>query len=497
MSIVFDAFDLRTKTHRALKILKTTTAVDPTFVLRFQREAQLLDAIDHPAIVRVIDSGLTDDGSLFLVMEKLEGETLHEFFKRESPLPLVRMVPIIEQIASALEAVHQREIVHRDLKPSNVFVTRDPSYPIKLIDFGLAKIVADPKLTKTGEIMGTPHFMAPEQLLSSKTVDARADVFALAVLAYGGLTGRVPYAGETLDALRATLEGNFVPLLQMRPSLDPAVAKVVEGGLAPQPENRCPSARAFAIQLRAAADGRGFIPSKNIDPTVRFDSKWPPPPPDPIVPVAAGPSLPPRAERRLGLPIAIGVIVAVAIAAGGAAALLATERSEPLARVEPPAEPVPAPAPSPGPQGTTVTVMMPNPPAVSKVRVSTEPEGALAEAEGALVGTTPIDIERPTEGSRSIQLSYAGYESSSVLLMPTSPDEVHVHLRRSTELRAERDRRPRDRIGYARDPEMVVSATTSDSMALPVAEPAMETGHSDIVCPWCGARGHCEHLDPP
>jgi hypothetical protein len=139
--------------------------------------------------------------------------------------------------------------------------------------------------------------------------------------------------------------------------------------------------------------------------------------------------------------------------------------------------------------------MMPAPPAVTTVRVSTDPDGALAESDGALVGTTPLDVERPTEGSRSIQLSYAGYESSSVLLMPTSPEEVHVHLRRAEPLHAERERRPRDRASYAMDPEMVVPATAAEMIAQP-ADPAMDTGHSEIVCPWCGARGHCEHLDP-
>jgi hypothetical protein len=478
MSVVFDALDLRTGTHRALKILRSSTAVDPSFVLRFQREAQLLDAIEHPAIVKVLDSGLTDSGALFLVMEKLEGETLHERFRRESPLPVDRLLPIVSHLASALDAVHQRGFVHRDLKPSNVFVTRDPAVPIKLIDFGLAKVVADPKLTKTGEIMGTPHFMAPEQLLSSKSVDARADVFGMAVIAYGGLTGRVPFAGETMDALRATLEGRFVPLLNVRPSLDPAIAKVVESGLAPNPDDRCPSARAFGVQFKAAAEGRGFIPSKNIGPTIRIDASAPPA--IPVAPVGAVPSIPPRRRRSAAIPLVLTSVVI--LGAGGAAAAFAVHGRDPERQAQAEARPIaieeapPARAPV---GGAPSTVMIdPLPAVVTKVRISSEPEGATAESEGTVIGTTPLELDRPADGTRAVTLTRAGYEPTSVLLMPTSPDELRVALERTHAARS------RDR-SRSREVEPVV--------VTPVMEE--ERGRSEIVCPWCGARGHCVHLD--
>ncbi|HET6281769.1 MAG TPA: serine/threonine-protein kinase, partial [Polyangia bacterium] len=180
-------------------------AGDGEALQRFQREAKIVSSLRHPHIVHVIDFDQTSDGRPYLVMELLEGEDLHAHLRRVGPLPLPRVVAIVKQIASALAAAHGRGVVHRDLKPENVLLAniegQDGDY-VKIVDFGVSKVKsASLRLTKGGAMMGTPHYMAPEQAQGSSDVDEKVDQFALAAIAYELLSGEVAFAGDDVASV--------------------------------------------------------------------------------------------------------------------------------------------------------------------------------------------------------------------------------------------------------------------------------------------------------
>jgi serine/threonine protein kinase len=194
----------------ALKVLKTAVETDAVVVERFRREARAASRLDHPNIVYIADFGQMDDGRLYLTMEFTPGRELREEMNAWRPrrLPLERSYVILTQIADALAAAHEAGVVHRDLKPENILLCSDWSqgYQIKILDFGMAKIMGDSEecqLTKQGEIFGTPAFMAPEQA-SGSTVDHRTDIYTFGVLSFELCTGRLPFEyGNVVRMLRA------------------------------------------------------------------------------------------------------------------------------------------------------------------------------------------------------------------------------------------------------------------------------------------------------
>lgn len=207
MGTVYEAQHLRLGISVAVKILSPQYAADPRFRDRFKREARAASQIRHPNVVQITDYGETPSGSVFFAMELLEGRDLHSILRKHAPLPWPRVRHLLAQAADALAAAHARGIVHRDIKPANVFVLEGEGLRdfVKILDFGIAKILAPAptadsalikNLTGTGEIFGTAKYMAPEQAYGSSD-DPRVDVYALGVVAYEMLTGRVPFAGES------------------------------------------------------------------------------------------------------------------------------------------------------------------------------------------------------------------------------------------------------------------------------------------------------------
>ena len=224
----------------ALKMLHPTRAHHEGAVRRFLGEARALASLGHEGIVDVVDLGQDDDTRPFLVMELLEGETLEERLRREGRMSLEHAFDAALRIAQALAVAHTRGIVHRDIKPANVFVAREALRPgwVKLLDFGLAKLRADgeagadPTLTRTGAVLGTPRYMAPEQWRADKDLDARADVFSWGVTVHRMLTGELPYRGHPELPLLPPSYAEGLDVRRTRPEVPLVLAELVEAALA-------------------------------------------------------------------------------------------------------------------------------------------------------------------------------------------------------------------------------------------------------------------------
>lgn len=188
MGVVYKAQDTQTKTIVAIKVLPQYVTRDATSVQRFKREAINAARLNHPNIVTIFDWG-EEGGTPYFVMEYLPGYTLKQVIAQESPLPLRRIENMLDQLASALDYAHKQGVLHRDVKPSNIFVSRRGH--VTLSDFGIAKAVSSAELTSTGTVIGSPHYMSPEQC-QGRRVDERTDIYSLGVVLYEMLAGRVP-----------------------------------------------------------------------------------------------------------------------------------------------------------------------------------------------------------------------------------------------------------------------------------------------------------------
>lgn len=246
----------------AMKVLHRDLAASPRVQARFRREAEAIRRLDHPRIVSVLDHGALTDGRPYLVMEWVEGRPLSDELSARGRLPWAEVVDLVAQIADALESAHSCGVIHRDLKAENVIVSgQSPRLSAVLVDFGLAKILADEAgsgdVLTTASPMGTPISMAPEQILS-QVVDARVDVYALGVLMFQMAAGRPPFS---LPDLAALLEAHLhapPPRLSDLVPAPPEVDEVVASCLAKEPGERPSSpGRAAAALRRAVAAGSG------------------------------------------------------------------------------------------------------------------------------------------------------------------------------------------------------------------------------------------------
>ena len=266
----------------ALKVLRHGFEENPHLRRRFEREARLLSQLSHPNVVALTDYGIAD-GLPYLVMELLEGRTLEDLLELDGPPPPRVALEIVRAVVRGLAFAHDRNVLHRDLKPGNVFLQALPDDPrhVKLLDFGLAKLLVDeentsgeePTLTKAGTIVGTPAYMSPEQA-SGGRVDARSDVYAAGLMLYELLSGRVPFdEPRRADLLRAHLVDPVPDPEGLRPGLvlTPAVRELLLRCLAKEPSDRYADARTLLDALDALPDDAArFSPVTQRDrPTTR------------------------------------------------------------------------------------------------------------------------------------------------------------------------------------------------------------------------------------
>ncbi|HEY3229822.1 MAG TPA: serine/threonine-protein kinase [Roseiflexaceae bacterium] len=259
MAAVYRAHDTVLRRDVALKVLYPQYIGDRTLIDRFEREAVLAAGLDHPYIVPIYDVGEAD-GLLYIAMKLLSGHSLADELRARGSLPLAELAPIVEQIAAALDYAHARGIIHRDIKAGNILLEtgsgaghQGPGPRAILTDFGIAKSLDTSGLTGSGMLIGTPDYMAPEQIRSGQTVDGRADIYALGVLAFRCLTGRRPFEGGTEQVLLGHLQGDIPDPSMIEPSLPAAVDSVVRKAMARRPDDRYQRAGMFARALSAVA----------------------------------------------------------------------------------------------------------------------------------------------------------------------------------------------------------------------------------------------------
>lgn len=253
MAVVYRAYQPSVQRHIALKVIKLDMGLgeDDDFRRRFAQEAELIAALEHIHILPVFDYGIADGEVAYIAMRLLRGGTLADLLK-QGPVPLDRAADIITQVARGLSYAHRNNIIHRDLKPSNILF--DNSGNAYLSDFGLAKVLAMPDMTKPGHLVGTPAYVSPEALRGEQ-VDHRADIYSLGILAYEILTGRVPFeaqSGNLLSLIRMHLEVPPPSMRETNPEIPPDVEAVILRALAKQPAERYDDAEQLASALNAA-----------------------------------------------------------------------------------------------------------------------------------------------------------------------------------------------------------------------------------------------------
>jgi len=332
MAEVYLATDTALGREVAVKILSPALAADPSFVERFKREARAAAALNHPNVVAVYNWG-EYDGTYYIVMEYVPGENLRERLRREGALPEAAALVIAARVADALEAAHARGLVHRDVKPHNILLA--PDGRVKVADFGIAWAAGAAQLTATNAVMGTAHYLSPEQVLH-RPVDGRSDLYSLGIVLFEMLTDALPFAGDTLVAVAMKQANEPAPSVHsLRPEISARTDAIVRIALAKDPAARFQTAAAMrdaidtahralappvtaaarvaspqpandsTLALPVAASSWAQVASTNVlPPVVRARSSGNPAPP---------PFLPPARQRtRWAIPLAgIGVLLAL------------------------------------------------------------------------------------------------------------------------------------------------------------------------------------------
>lgn len=389
MGRVYRAHDPAVGRPVAIKTIRPDHSDRPKareYMQRFQREARAAGALSHPNIVSVFDVG--ED---FLVMELLDGVDLARYLDRNGPMGLEAAIELFSAVADAIDTAHASGVIHRDLKPSNIMLLAN-GRP-KLMDFGVARLESS-AMTRTGEVLGSPSYMAPEQI-AGKPIDGRADIFSLAVVIYEALTGQRPFQGDTITTvIYRVVNEPALPLGHWRSDLPAALDAVFEKALAKAPEQRFGSARELIVALG------GEMP-----PAAAYATTPPA--------VAAG-----RAqEQRAGQETAIvadaaelGQVSTATLASGGATTRLQIEpaaRRSPLRSVAIPAAILALVA------AAVVWRLLPIQPSV--LSIATNPKGASVEIDGVPVGTSPAAFE-VEPGAHELRLVLDGHAPATLRL---------------------------------------------------------------------------------
>ena len=337
---VYEVEHTRLPARYALKLLSHEAAADPEFLARFKREAQVISRLRHPHIVQVIDFDQVPDGRPYLVMELVAGDDLAVRLQRHGPMPLDKVADIVRQIAGALASAHALGIVHRDLKPENVLFTPAAAGRgdfIKIVDFGVSKVKsASLRLTRDNVMIGTPHYMSPEQV-QSREVDGRADQFALAAIAYELLCGELAFIGDNVPAVVYQVTQGEPPRLADSAGLVAVgVDSVLRRALSKQAADRYPAVLEFAEAFSRAAAEAGPVEVPRRPRSAMTTRR-----------VAASEVAGSTQIRR---PLAVPIVAAlVALGTAGGVVWIATRAADrpTSASARPVTAPTPAPAPAP------------------------------------------------------------------------------------------------------------------------------------------------------
>jgi serine/threonine protein kinase len=309
MAAVYLAFDPRFKREVAVKVLPPQLLADPVYRARFEREAQTIAALEHPAIVPVYDYG-EEDGQLYLVMRYMPGGSLSEKLNKGTLLP-GEVVHIIARITSALDQVHARGIIHRDLKPGNILF--DQYGEAYLSDFGIARLTEATTTLTGAAIVGTPAYMSPEQARGDLDIDGRSDLYAVGAIIFQMLSGKLPYESTTPLGLAMKHITDPVPSInQVRPDLPPTFNRLIETAMAKDRMQRFQTGQELSSALGDATEGKALSsPPASPPPAVSLPAASQPaplstPPPlvsQPISPVPPLPSAVRPARRRTNIPM--------------------------------------------------------------------------------------------------------------------------------------------------------------------------------------------------
>jgi serine/threonine-protein kinase len=269
MGAVYEAVHVKLDKRVAIKVLLEKYARSEGVIQRLEQEARLASAIGDPHIVDVADIGQTHDGRTFIVMELLAGESLAQLIGRTKDMSETRIAALVSQAARALAAAHGKGVIHRDIKPENLFVsTRDGAEFVKVVDFGISKLVRgdreDPRLTGTGMVIGTAAYMSPEQARGDD-VDERTDVYALGVVMYEAATGRLPFVADNyLKMLSQVANAEPPSPSSLRPSLSERFERIAMRAMAKHRDDRYASARELADALEALVAGTATAPTASM-----------------------------------------------------------------------------------------------------------------------------------------------------------------------------------------------------------------------------------------
>lgn len=369
---VYSARQLKFDREVAIKVLSPEAASSPEHVRRFENEARVVGHLRHPATLTLLDFGQTDDGRVYAVTERLHGEPLSDILAR-GRLETSRVFPLLRQVCDSLVEAHEKGIVHRDIKPSNLFVQRVGDQEIvKVLDFGIAKLLKQPGLTVTGQTCGTPAYMSPEQA-RGETVDARSDLYSLGVLAYECLAGQPPFDAATpVSLLIKHIQDEPVPLCELEPpvAVTPQVDAFVLHLLEKLPDDRPADAaevgRAIDALLRTveASDPEPLVPLATMPVSPRRDSTTD------LVRIAGGARWP-KWALAAGLLAGLGVVIGV----GGSWAPQ-DKREDPIRTITYPAASSPALA--------------------AHLDTGRPPDAAVSDAAGSDVDAPTVSPRRPT-----------------------------------------------------------------------------------------------------
>ncbi len=426
----------------AIKVLRGDMAKDKEITERFLQEARAASSIGNPHIIDISDFGQLPDGSTYFVMEYLDGDSLAVASQKQPatdsegarrPMPLARLLHIARQIANGLSAAHLAGIVHRDLKPDNIMLINrgtDRDF-VKILDFGIAKVGAESKITRAGSVFGTPHYMSPEQAAGTP-VDKRTDIYALGVILYELASGQVPFdADNFMGILTQHMYRAPVPILAIVPppeGVPPGLDAIIQKCMSKKPDQRYPTMDALTGDLTKVE--QGLVPDALPEMMARsggfnvpadyFRNEGGMPAPVPATP-PAGP------RQRWGLYAGIAGVVAAVGIVGGILMKGGTSHANSPASivVDAPLAPAAPPAVTPTPSITSVPVAATagTSSAVEsrEVLISVEPSDAKVTRDGADLGALPTSIHLKAGESAALVITHAGYKTQTVTLDGSQP----------------------------------------------------------------------------